>query len=57
MPVRHVLERIEILIARGDFDQLAPLFRMYQAANGPGRLVLSEFQYSRSKAGGFWPLR
>ena len=25
------------------------MLRMYQAANGPGRLVESEFQYSRSK--------
>ncbi|CFN63637.1 Uncharacterised protein [Bordetella pertussis] len=33
------------------------VLRKYQAKNGPGRLVLSAFQNSRSNAGGVLPFR
>jgi hypothetical protein len=60
---RHVeLAEIDLLAAHGQFAGTRRLFsrymlRMYQAANGPGRLVESEFQYNRSKACGFCPFR
>jgi hypothetical protein len=33
------------------------MWRRYQQYIGPGRLVLSPFQYSRSKGGGVSPFR